>query len=307
MSLGKKFFWIGTYGIIAVFFLAVHYALQLDFFDQWPEYQPLISKLTLSLFLVFVLLLLGKAAERFITRWEEKEGARYNLVRIIRLLTVACIIIVIASFLFQNLYAAAVSFGLISLILGFALQAPISSFIAWLYIIFRRPYKVGDRIQLNGIRGDVIEIGYLDTILLECSGDYLENDRLSGRRVLFPNSIILKSEVFNYSGNYVPFIWNETAVQIAYTSDLQFVENCFLKAAQLDFEERYPDYQKQPSSLWEPTVYFRVNAFAWLEAVVSYPVEPTDTTGRRNRILRRALPLMNDHPDKVGFPDGNKR
>src|SRR5690606_5732671 len=121
--------------------------------------------------------------------------------------------IVLASFLFQNLYAAAVSFGLISLILGFALQNPITSFIAWIYLVFRRSYLVGDRIQLKNLRGDVVEISYLDTTILECSGDYLENDRRSGRIIRFPNSLILKEEIINYSGPQTPFIWNETAIQ----------------------------------------------------------------------------------------------
>src|SRR5690606_12932488 len=150
-------------------------------------------------------------------------------------------LIVVVSFLFQNLMAAAVSFGLISLVLGFALQAPITSFIAWVYLVFRRSYLVGDRIQIKNFRGDVIEISYLDTSILECSGDYLGNDRRSGRIIRFPNSLILKEEIINYSGPQVPFIWNETPIQVAYTSDLQFVESCLLQASARDFKERYPN------------------------------------------------------------------
>src|SRR5690606_19186821 len=120
----------------------------------------------------------------------------------------------------------------------------------------------------------------------------------------FPNSLILKSQVINYSGPFLPYIWNETAIQVAYTSDLKFVESCLLEAAVRDFKEQYPD--KNPAEN-EPTVYFRINTYAWLEAVVSYPVEPEDTTGRRNRILRYALPLLNAQPDKVKFPEGTLR
>ena len=211
------------------------------------------------------------------------------------------------SFLFQNLYAAAVSFGLISLVLGFALQAPIASFIAWIYLVFRRSYLVGDRIQIKGFRGDVVSISYLDTSILECSGDYLGNDRSSGRIIRFPNSLVLREEVINYSGPQIPFIWNETAIQVAYTSDLQFVEECLLLACLRDFNECYPEIASQKVEQWEPTVYFRINTFAWMEAVVSYPVEPKDTTGRRNRILKYALPMLNEVPDKVKFPEGTLR
>lgn len=298
---------IAAYAGIALVFLAIHYLLDLKVFSEWQQYIPLLKKLTMSLFFILVILLTGRIIEKFIASQAEIEGDRYNLLRITKFLSFIFIIIVVASFMFQNLYATVVSFGLISLVLGFALQAPITSFIGWLYLIFRRPYQVGHRIQLNNLRGDVIEISYLDTVILECSGDYLGNDRLSGRVIRFPNSLVLKDEIINYSGPQVPFIWNETAIQIAYTSDLQFVERCLLNATRRDFDECYPKISAQGKGKWEPAVYFRVNVYAWLEAVISYPVEPEDTTGRRNRILRYALPLLNENPDKVKFPEGTLR
>jgi len=157
------------------------------------------------------------------------------------------------------------------------------------------------------MRGDVVEISYLDTTILECSGDYLGNDRRSGRIIRFPNSLILREEIINYSGPDIPFIWNETPLQIAYTSDLQFVENCLLEASLNDFQELYPKLAKEEPTLWAPAVYFRINSYAWMEAIISYPVEPKDTTGRRNRILKYALPLLNAEPTKVQFPEGVSR
>lgn len=292
------------FGIVFVLFIAAYYLIDLPFFKQWSAYLPFLKKLCLSIIFITVILLIGTVIEKLIDTYTETEGVRYNLLRITRFLSVVFSLIVAASFLFQNLYAAAVSFGLISLVLGFALQNPITSFIAWVYIVFRRPYRVGDRIQLEGMKGDVIEIGYLDTTLEECSGNYLNNDRKSGRLVHFPNSTIFKSQVINYAGPFNPFIWNETAIQIAYDSDIHFVENCLLEAARNDFNKQHPDIDLKA---YPPAVYFRVNTYAWLEAVVSYPVLPEDTTERRNRILKIALPLLNEHPEKVKFPEGAKR
>lgn len=303
MEGSRKTYGIGVYAAMAAVFLGLHYLAQLPFFGKWSAYLPLAMRLSMSLALVMIVLLIGKVLERVIDGKAAEEGVRYNLMRVNRLLTLLFVLIVVASFLFQNLYGVVAGLGLISLILGFALQAPITSFIAWLYIVFRRPYQVGDRIQIEGYQGDVVEISYLDTIIREVSGLYLGNDRSSGRVVYFPNSIILKSQVINYTGQFAPFIWNETAVQIAYTSDLTFVEQCLLEATKADFKERFPDRDGENDA----AVYFRVNTYAWLEAVVSYPVEPEDTTGRRNRILRRALPMLNAQPDKVGFPEGTGR
>jgi small-conductance mechanosensitive channel len=299
--------WIAIYGIVAAALIALYYLLDLRIFNPWEQYLPITKKLSLSLFLIALIFLISKIVSKVVYVRTHNEGDRYNLLRIIRFLAIVFSLIVAASFLFQNLYAAAVSFGLISLVLGFALQAPIASFIAWVYLVFRRPFLVGDRIQVKGFRGDVIEISYLDTLILECSGDYLGNDRKSGRVIRFPNSLILKEEITNYSGPQIPFIWNETPIQVAYTSDLQFVEDCLLTAASKDFKERYPDIEPKKKAKWQPAVYFRINKYAWMEAVVSYPVEPEDTTGRRNRILRYALPKLNDAPDKVKFPEGTLR
>lgn len=299
--------WITVYAITAVLLIAIHYLLELDIFDDWDEYIPFLKTLSLSLFLISLIFLISKIIERVVNTQTRLEGDRYNLLRIIRFLAIVFSLVVVVSFLFRSLYGAALSVGLFSLIVGFALQAPITSFIAWIYLIFRRSYLVGDRIQIKGFRGDVIEISYLDTSILECSGDYLVNDRKSGRVIRFPNSLILREEVINYSGPEIPFIWNETAIQVAYTSDLAFVEKCLLEASRKDFKERYPQLEMKNHEDWEPAVYFRINTFAWMEAVVSYPVEPEDTTGRRNRILRHALPVLNDAPDKVKFPEGTMR
>ena len=300
-------YWISGYAITAVSFLILHFLIELKVFDLIEEYKPLVRKITMTFFFIFLILLIGKLIERLVVMHSQSKGNRYNLVRITRLLTKLFVLIVVVSFLFQNWYTAAVSFGLLSLILGFALQVPISSFIAWLYIIFRTPFKVGDRIEINGFKGDVIGIDYLDTTLLEFSGNYLSNDRRSGRVVRFPNSMVLRSEVFNYSGPQSPFIWNETAIQIGYTSDLKFVEESLFEAAKNDLVERLPHLHTGTATHLDPAVYFRVNSYAWLEAVVSYPVLPTDTTLRRTNIIKRALLTLNAQPERVLFPEGAAR
>ena len=303
----KNTSWIAVYGIMAAVLVTIYYAIDIKFFDFIDDYRSITKTLSMSLFFIVLIFLTGKIISKIIINKTHNEGDRYNLLRITRFLSIVFSLIVVASVLFQNLLAAAATFGLISLVLGFALQAPITSFIAWIYLVFRRSYLVGDRIQIKNFRGDVVEISYLDTSIIECSGDYLGNDRRSGRIIRFPNSLILNQEIINYSGPDIPFIWNETPLQIAYTSDLQFVEQCLLDAALTDFKEHYPKIAKDSPTTWAPAVYFRINTYSWMEAVISYPVEPEDTTGRRNRILKYALPLMNKAPEKVQFPEGRFR
>ena len=74
------------------------------------------------------------------------------------------------SILFVNWYPALTALGIGSIIIGLAVQTPMKSFIAWIYILVRRPYQVGDRIKIGDATGDVIDVGYFDTTLWNSAG-----------------------------------------------------------------------------------------------------------------------------------------
>src|SRR5699024_2394661 len=305
MSKEKKKRGIVFYTVTTLVFIIIYYLLHHHYFSKWENITPFLQKISQSLFMLSAVLLARNITQRLIINNVHNLGDRHNLLWVVRLIASALLVIIIVFTIFREPGDTLYSVGIISLVLGFALQAPIMSFIGWLYIIFRHPYQAGDRIEVKGHRGDVVEISYLDTSIMECSGDYLGNDRRSGRIIKIPNSLVLSHEIINYSGDQIPFIWNETAIQVAYTSDLKFVEKCLLEVTQDDFTEKHPQFSNEDQ--FQSTVYFRVNSYAWLEAVISYPVTPTDTTDKRNRILRNALPLLNAEPEKVQFPAGTHR
>jgi small-conductance mechanosensitive channel len=227
--------------------------------------------------------------------------------------------LIIIAFLFEHWYTAAVSLGLFSLILGFALQTPISSFIGWLYIIARTPYKVGDRIQINDFKGDVVEIGYLDTTLWEFSGDYLTSDLPSGRLIRFPNTLILQYQVYNYSWRKFPYIWNEIPFHVAYESDLTYVAHTLRDVAKEvlgpGIAEKVEELKRlvQQTPVDElaikeyPFVTYRINANTWVEASVYYLVNPKEAARVRTEIIRKAIATLLLEPDKVMFPKSNAR
>ncbi|MEZ4904829.1 MAG: mechanosensitive ion channel family protein [Spirosomataceae bacterium] len=75
----------------------------------------------------------------------------------------------------------------------------------------------GDRVQLGGIKGDVMDIGVLRTTIME-TGQWVDGDLYNGRIVLIANSFVFKEPVFNYSGDF-PFLWDEIKVPVQYGSD----------------------------------------------------------------------------------------
>src|SRR5256885_1211170 len=146
---GRSQSWLAiTYIIIALASLVVYFLTRFHAIGLPAKWDNTITRFALAVFFAFIALSATKFIELIILKRSHTKGIRYNLVRLIRFLGIILVGFVIVSFLFANWYTAAVSLGLTSLILGFALQTPISSLIGWLYIVMRAPYKVGDRIQL---------------------------------------------------------------------------------------------------------------------------------------------------------------
>jgi small-conductance mechanosensitive channel len=315
----KQKVWVGSYITLGVIFIAAYLLLRLQAFEVFGKYRDTLEKISLAAFVTMVILTVIKVAELFIYKKSKTAYRRYNLIRVVRLVGILVIIFVVISFLFANWYAAAVSLGLISLILGFAFQTPISSLIGWFYIIIRNPYRIGDRIQIDDFKGDVVEINYLDTTLWEFGGDYLTNDLPSGRLIRFPNNLIFQSAVFNYSWQKFPFIWNEIPFHVAYESDLDFVEQTIRKITTEELGEESADTIREFKELAQktavdqkqvqeyPYINFRINANTWVEVLVTYLVHPKKSGSIRTRLIRKILAALNKEPDRVLFPKSNAR
>jgi small-conductance mechanosensitive channel len=311
--------WLGTYIILALLCLGIYFLFRLQVLGPLTSSHALMQKASLAGFFIFLILSASRYAQSLTSRYKHVKAIAYNLIRLIRIISGIAIGMIVIAFLFQNWYTAAASLGLISLVLGFALQTPISSFIGWLYIIARNPYKVGDRIQINDFKGDVVEIGYLDTTLWEFSGDYLTNDLPSGRLIRFPNTLVFQYEVYNYSWRKFPYIWNEIPFHIAYESDFAFVEEVLRRITK---EVLGPGIEEKVKELKElvkqtavdeltireyPFITLRINANTWVEASVNYLVDPKKASTIRTEIIRRVIPELLKQTDRVMFPKSNAR
>jgi len=311
--------WIGTYIILALVCISAYLMFRFSLFQLTARYNNYVLKFSLTAFFCFVALTIAKFSESIIAKRTHTKGIRYNLVRFIRLLTLIIIAFIIISFLNANWYTAAVSLGLISLLLGFALQSPIASLIGWFYIVLRVPYKIGDRIQLQDFTGDVVEINYFDTTLWEFAGSYMTNDLPSGRLIRFPNSLIWQYQVYNYSWRKFTYIWNEIPFYVAFQSDLAFVEKTIRSIAE---KELGPEMKKNIPEMKElikdtpvdeieikryPFVNFRINPNTWIEVLLIYLVDPKKASSVRSNLIKKIIAALAQEPDKVLFPKGDAR
>ena len=315
----KQKFWLGTYLLLIVGFGAAYYILSLANVEVYP-YIPLIQRLDVGAMAVVLVLIARKAAKIYLIEPVSNAAARFNLDRVAKLVSWLTIIFIALSILFANWYTAAVSLGLLSLVLGFALQTPILSFIGWIYILVKTPYRVGDRIGIGESTGDVIDVSYLDTTLWEFGGPLLSTiHHPSGRIIKFPNSKVLSTSVYNYSWSLFPYIWNDVKFQIAYQSDLEFVAKVMRETAAEEvgeaMMERVAVYRELLSQTAvnelevqeRPAVIFRVSENTWVEAIVRYLVEPKRAGQVKTRLIKKMLERLNAEPGKVMFPKGDSR
>lgn len=313
-------YWLLTFVAVLLALGALYYLLRLEYLGFLSVYALLARRITLGAMAIVIVLMVVKAAKVYLIRPLESNVARYNLNRVANLLAILAVFFIAISILFANWYTAVVSFGLISLVLGFALQTPITSFIGWIYILVKEPYKVGDRIKMGEASGDVIDVSYLDTTLWEFGGDHLSTtNHPSGRIIKFPNSNVLGTPVYNYSWTLFPYIWNDIKFQIAYQSDLEFVAKIMREAAEEEVGEammkRVSVYREvlaqAPVNELEvqerPVVVFRVAENTWIEAIVRYLVEPKRAGAVKNRLIQTMLKRLNAEPEKVMFPKSDLR
>ncbi|MBD0373488.1 MAG: mechanosensitive ion channel [Pyrinomonadaceae bacterium] len=310
---------IGSYALVLLGLGGVYYLLRLRFFGFAALYVPLLQRLTLGAMAVVLVLAAAKIINVYVIGRLDDEVTQYNLKRILRLITGLVLAFIVVSILFANWYTAVVSLGLVSLILGFALQTPITSFIGWIYILVRAPYRVGDRIKVGEATGDVIDVSYLDTTLWEFGGQYLSTDHPSGRVIKFPNANILSEPVYNYSWPLFPYIWNEIRFNIAYESDLEFVAETMREVAEEELGEAMIERVRTFRELLaqtpvdqlevqeHPVVLFRVSENTWLEAIVRYLVVSREAGRVKTSLVRKLLARLNAAPDKVMFPKSNAR
>jgi small-conductance mechanosensitive channel len=310
---------LGTHVTVLIVLALVRFVLSFQVFSFAARFIPLIQKLNLGVMAIVLLLAVSKTVDVYLIGRIDSPVARYNLKRVARLVLGLMITFAVVTILFQNWYTAVVSLGLISLILGFALQTPITSFIGWIYILARTPYRVGDRIKIGDATGDVIDVSYLDTTLWEFGGDILSTDHPTGRVIKFPNSKVLNTPVYNYSWPVFPYIWNEIKFSVGYETDLEFVAETMQRIAAEEVGERMMKQVRVFRELLaqtpvdqlevreHPAVIFRVNANTWLDAIVRYLVAPKEAGRVKSRLIKRLLTELNASPDRVLFPKGNAR
>ncbi len=265
------------------------------------------------LFLAWLATQIIRPVVRRVTRgWERANALGVLLSVSIWLLALGIAVSVIAG----DIRALIGSIGLVGLALSWALQTPIESFTGWLLNSSRGYYRVGDRIAVGDIFGDVYRIDALTTTVWEyggpdrAGGAMVTAEQPTGRLITFPNNEVLAGSIVNYTRDF-PYVWDELTVPVGNRSDLDYAMQVLKKIA----DEVVGEMMREPAGRYEellrrsrletevarePEVFVSLDD-SWTNLTIRYLVAARERRRWNSRLAKAVMAETNreEHQEKI--------
>jgi small-conductance mechanosensitive channel len=179
-----------------------------------PEAQ---GKILTSLVALAAIYLLRRIVLRLVVRKVDDARLRYQWSKVSSQLAFAVAFLLVAMIWLEAIRSLGTFLGLLSAGLAIALKDLVASLAGWMFILWRRPFQLGDRIQIGTHAGDVIDIRIFQFTLLEI-GNWVAADQSTGRIIHVPNARLFTETLANYTSQF-EFIWNEIPVLVTFESN----------------------------------------------------------------------------------------
>lgn len=249
--------------------------------------EPLSVKIMRFLFWVVLITLSVGFLRRIMKKRIDNVNYRYKAQKGVEIVGyVLIVLLIVISFTMGSIKDYTIIIGLFTAGITFTLQELILSIAGSFYIFFVRVYKPGDRIEINGIKGDVIDIDSVYTTIMEI-GEWVSNDNYSGRIVKISNAFVFKGPIKNYSMDF-PFVWDELDILITYGSDIEMAKKLVLEKS----TELLSEYTENSKSKWKEMVerYYIENA----------AIDPTIAIGLTDNWIKLNLRYITDYKLRRG-------
>jgi small-conductance mechanosensitive channel len=273
--------------------------------DYSADLKKLLLRLAIFGIVVIVVVILSGMWQRAVFRYVHDPRRRYQFLLLRRIVLWCAIAITVAFALASEIGSIATFAGLITAGIAVALQNLILAIAGYFFLIGKYGVRVGDRVQISGVTGDVIDIGLIRLHLMELGGTGIDRQP-TGRIVVFSNAVVFQPSASFYK--QIPgtnFVWHEVSLMLAPESDYDQVEQRVLGAV----EKVYADYREnieQQYRAMETTLNFITAApkphsqlrvtQSGLEVVVRYPVPLENALEIDDRITRELLHSLQQPP-----------
>jgi small-conductance mechanosensitive channel len=289
---------------IAFLVLMAAIAILFSYFTIFEVGQEISSKITQTAGVFAFALLIDILAERFFLRYIKIPTVRFIVSKTAGYVTYLLAIIITLAVWIEQAQNLLFAVGVIGAGIAIALQKPITNLVGFLVLLTARPYNTGDRIEINGDAGDVIDIGVFYTKIMEI-GKWTKYDQFTGRIKTVPNSFVLENTINNYSRDF-GFIWEELMFPLTYGSNIKKARKIMVEVAEKNsgpliekgrrqLRRMTYKYLFEPRAV-EPTVYL-IPTDNWIELRLRFIVEAKHRRSSINPIFEEILEKFKKHKD----------
>jgi len=235
--------------------------------------------------LTIIYLIFRVIFEELVVKRMKQEKMRYSFKKTISILYILVFLFALVAIWIEQTETILISYGLIGAGIAVSLQDVFKNFAGGITIFSTGMYRVGDRVEINGKIGDVMDIGVLYTTIMEI-GVWVDGDQATGRLSIIPNSNILTNNVNNFTKDH-NFIWDEISLPLTYDSDWKKASEIFLEIVKKQTEKISEKADKEitklgekyylPKKPVEPVIFLTLTD-NWINLNIRYV---TDTKERR--------------------------
>ncbi|MBN2790247.1 MAG: mechanosensitive ion channel [Candidatus Delongbacteria bacterium] len=253
---------------------------------------------------ILVVYLLNFIVMRVIKKETKDPKSVFMWGKTISYLRVILLLFIIGRIWLSNFQSISTYLGLLSAGVAIALKDIIANFAGWIFILWRRPFEIGDRIEIDGQKGDVIDIRIFQFTIIEI-GNWVDADQSTGRMIHIPNGLVYLKSLANYTKGF-DFIWNEIAILITFESNWQIAKKLIQKVGiehAVGVEEIAKNKIKKASKKFminynnlTPIVYTTVKD-SGVMLTLRYLCDPRARRGTENDIWEDILTHFSNHKD----------
>ncbi len=280
----------------------------MDSFLQTYLYDPFVGKIVAIVIGIIIINLVVRFLQRLASSHVKSKDVRYGLRRSLTFFGYLASVLLIIGVFSNQLSNITVALGVAGAGIAFALQEVIVSVAGWIALSFGQFYTIGDRVQLGGIKGDVIDISILRTTIMEM-GEWVKSDQYNGRIVRIANSFVFKEPVYNYSADF-PFVWDEITIPVKYGSDHNLARRLISRVANDIVGEYVENARNQwavmtrkyavENAVVEPMVFLTAND-NWMEFTLRYVVDFGKRRGTKDLLFTQILDAITQTDGKVSM------
>lgn len=262
------------------------------------------SEILFSLIVIILLSIIRFSLLRVVWRRTENAKTRYQWKRTLSYIIPIVTIVLVGAIWLPAFEQFGAFLGLFSAGLAIALKDPLTNLAGWFFIVTRKPFVVGDRIQVGENTGDIIDIRLFQFTMLEI-GNWVDADQSTGRIIHLPNGKVFMEPQANFSSGF-EYIWNEVKVNITFESNWEkakgvletiiqdYSKDIHIKAHK-EIQEASKNYMIYYRHL-TPIIYTKVMEFG-VRLTIRYLCNPRQRRGSENIIWQDILSAFNKEPD----------